>query len=353
MEEFKRIEDVFEYVKDGIKSGRLTPEEVRKIATIKARQGREGEKIKTILPSGLEEVKGTVTLDETTGRPGWIATNPGGEEYIIPDSSFQKMYEEIPEKPGEFRKTVPVLAVKIGRNKLTPGIVFTNKYGEEMRVEGGGYLVFYDGARGVLGKGTYGVAEEAWDTYESTGKSKDEALEESMDMLGLDYVKGKDGEILRGIEILDLPVNVEIALKKAGITTIYDLTQLTEYELLDGRDAHTYVDLRRSLDGIEKFLAEQGLSLQSEEVQGRVRLEDERIEKSLMRRIQEIEAQLEKLPIELEQLQSRLDEHRKRMIEHGATPKILPEDLATDIEARKASEEFDRQIMNDNSRGEK
>ena len=179
--EFKKIEDAFEYVKEGIEQGRFKPEEVRKIAVIKARQGKDGEEIKTILPSGLEELKGTVQIDESTGRPGWVATNPAGEEYIIKDSDFQKMYEEIPEKPGEFRKTVPSLSVKIDED-----IAFTNKYGEEMKVEAGGHLIFFDGARGVLGNRTYGVAAEAWDTYEQTGKAPEETLKQVMELLGIE-----------------------------------------------------------------------------------------------------------------------------------------------------------------------
>lgn len=236
MEEFKRIEDAFEYVKEGIKSGRLTPEEVRKIATIKARQGSEGEEIKTVLPSGLEEVKGTVTLDETTGRPGWIATNPGGEEYIIPDSSFQKMYEEIPEKPGEFRKTVSVLAVTVDES-----IAFTNKYGEEMKVEDGGHLIYYDGARGVLGKGTYGVAAEAWDTYEPTGTSKEEALRQSIDMLGLEYVILPTGEIMRGENAGKEEIDPEFTLAEATehSDVIANAIQAIRDDMAKGKDELT------------------------------------------------------------------------------------------------------------------
>lgn len=169
-----------EYVRQGIVEGRLTPEEVRKSARIRARQGQEGEEIVTILPSGLREVAGVVRVDPKTGGTGWIATNPGGEEYIIEDSDFQAMYMADPDHPGEFKKKVPALAVEIDEN-----VVFTNKWGEEMRIEAGGHLIFFDGARGLLGEGTYGVAREAWDTYERTGTDDFEALRQAVKAYGI------------------------------------------------------------------------------------------------------------------------------------------------------------------------
>ena len=172
--------DADSYVREGIVLGKFRPEEVRKIARIEARQGTEGEKVETILPSGLKELTGTVQLDEKTGRPGWIAKNPGGEEYIIKDSDFQKLYEPDPDHPGEFRKKVATLAVQIDEH-----VVFTNKYGEEMRVEAGGHLIFFDGARGLLGKGTYGVAAEAWDTYERTGRDDADVLRQAIEVYGI------------------------------------------------------------------------------------------------------------------------------------------------------------------------
>lgn len=35
------------------------------------------------MANGLEETKNTVKVDEETGKPGWIVTNPNGKEYII------------------------------------------------------------------------------------------------------------------------------------------------------------------------------------------------------------------------------------------------------------------------------
>jgi hypothetical protein len=180
MEKYFKPIDAGEYTRKGIVEGIFIPEEVRKSARIKARRGTEGEVIETILPSGLKEVSGTVKIDPKTGKPGWVATNPKGEEYIIEDSDFEVLYMEDPEHPGEYKKKVPVLAVQIDEN-----VVFTNSWGEEMKVEAGGHLVFHDGGRGLLGKGTYGVAAEAWDTYETTGLSRKEALKKAIKAYGI------------------------------------------------------------------------------------------------------------------------------------------------------------------------
>lgn len=180
MEKYFRPINADEYVRQGIVEGKFIPEEVRKSARIKARRGTEGEEIVTILPSGLRERAGVVRVDPKTGKTGWIATNPKGEEYIIEDSDFEVLYMEDPDHPGEFKKKVPVLAVQINEN-----VSFTNSWGEEMKVEAGGHLVFHDGGRGLLGQGTYGVAQEAWDTYESTGLSRKEALKKAIKAYGI------------------------------------------------------------------------------------------------------------------------------------------------------------------------
>lgn len=63
---FKKVDNIAEYVKEGLKSGRLTVEEVAKFARIHARQGILGEEIVTKMANGLEETRNTVTLDEET-----------------------------------------------------------------------------------------------------------------------------------------------------------------------------------------------------------------------------------------------------------------------------------------------
>lgn len=179
MEKYFRPINADEYVRQGIVEGKFIPIEIRKTARIKARRGSEGEEVVTTLPSGLKEVSGVVRVDPKTGRPGWIVTNPDGEQYIIPDSDFEALYMEDPEHPGEFKKKVPFLAVQINEN-----VAFTNKYNEEMKVEAGGYLVFHDEARGLLGKGTYGIAKEV-SGYERTDLSRKDALKKAIRVYGI------------------------------------------------------------------------------------------------------------------------------------------------------------------------
>lgn len=54
---FKNIDNIAEYVREGIKSGKLTVEEVAKFARIQARQGSLGEEVVTKMANGLEETK--------------------------------------------------------------------------------------------------------------------------------------------------------------------------------------------------------------------------------------------------------------------------------------------------------
>ena len=52
---------------------------------------------------GLSRMVITVKADEKTGAPGWVVTNPDGEEYIVEDSVFQKKYEIDPENPSQYK----------------------------------------------------------------------------------------------------------------------------------------------------------------------------------------------------------------------------------------------------------
>ena len=53
------------------------------------------------MKNGLEETRNVVKVDEKTGNPGWVVTNPDGEEYIIEDSVFQKKYARKEKRNGE------------------------------------------------------------------------------------------------------------------------------------------------------------------------------------------------------------------------------------------------------------
>ena len=173
---FKKVDNITEYVKEGITSGKLTVEEVAKFARIHARQGILGEEIVTKMANGLEETRNTVTADEKTGEPGWVVTNPDGEEYIVADSTFKKKYEIDPENPEQYKpKGGPVLSSPINEH-----IEFNAPWGETMKIEAGGSLIL-SGANDI-----YGIQKAEFEnTYASTGKDKDECLKEAISMLGI------------------------------------------------------------------------------------------------------------------------------------------------------------------------
>ena len=173
---FKKIDNIAEYVKEGIKSGKLTVDEVAKFARISARQGAVGEQVITQMANGLEETKNTVKIDEKTGEPGWIVTNPDGEEYIVEDSIFKKKYEIDPENPSQYKpKGGPVLSSTIDEH-----IEFDAPWGETMKIESGGSLIL-SGPNDI-----YGIQKAEFEnTYASTGKDKQESLKEAISILGI------------------------------------------------------------------------------------------------------------------------------------------------------------------------
>ncbi len=173
---FKKIDNISEYVREGIRLGRLTVDEVAKFARIRARQGSLGEEIITKMANGLEETRNTVTADEKTGEPGWIVTNPDGEEYIVADSTFKKKYEIDPENSELYKpKGGPVLSSQINEN-----IEFNAPWGEIMKIEAGGSLIL-SGPQDI-----YGIQKNEFEnTYASTGKDKKEALKEAIALLGI------------------------------------------------------------------------------------------------------------------------------------------------------------------------
>lgn len=185
---FKKIDNISEYVKEGIKSGKLTVDEVAKFARIQARQGTLGEEVVTNMANGLEETKNTVKIDEKTGEPGWIVTNPDGEEYIVEDSVFKAKYEIDPENPSQYKpKGEPVLSSSVNEH-----IEFKAPWGEDMKLEAGGSLIL-NGPNDI-----YGIQKDEFNnTYASTGKDKSETLKEVLNLLEIskeEFIKSREAE---------------------------------------------------------------------------------------------------------------------------------------------------------------
>ena len=135
-----------------------------------------GEEIVTKLANGLEETRNTVKMDDKTGEPGWVVTNPDGEQYIVDDSTFKRKYEIDPENPAQYKPVGgPVLSCQLNEH-----IEFKAPWGENMKIECGGSLI-------LSGKNDiYGIQKDEFEhTYATTGKDKAESLKEAIALMGI------------------------------------------------------------------------------------------------------------------------------------------------------------------------
>ena len=152
--EFRSIEDLPAYAE------RLLAAQGRRLyakhASVRARPGVPGERLETVLRSGLRETANTVRTDAETGRPDWIVTADSGEEYLLGDSAFRAKYAPDPASPGRYLPAgKPVPAVRLPEN-----VRFRAPWGELESVLAGGYLVI------AAPDNIYGVAEEEFlNTY--------------------------------------------------------------------------------------------------------------------------------------------------------------------------------------------
>lgn len=131
----KKIRNIAQYVQEGIENGSLIPEKYVKNAVVKAVPGIVGQKVQTTMKNGLFETSNVVAIDENSGRPDWIVTNPSGEAYIVKDSIFCEKYAETT-TPGVYQaKGNPVTCVKVAED-----ISFVAPWGEVMFLGAGGML---------------------------------------------------------------------------------------------------------------------------------------------------------------------------------------------------------------------
>lgn len=174
MEKFKKV-NVYEYVKEGLKSGVLVPFEAKKFAKIMAVQGTVGQTvISWTMDKDGNEVKekvANVELDEKTNKPGWIATkidengfpvvdkNGHLNQWIIGDSKFNDKYQKDSSQPNVFQsKDAPQIFVRINEN------IILEQWGSEMKIAAGGYINItnIDDMYGISGKDYH-------DLYKETG----------------------------------------------------------------------------------------------------------------------------------------------------------------------------------------
>lgn len=77
----------------------------RKNAVVKARKVLKEELLETVLSNGFVEITRLVPVG------CWIITNPGGEEYAIPNERFHSRYEET-DIPGVYHAKGEIRAIK-------------------------------------------------------------------------------------------------------------------------------------------------------------------------------------------------------------------------------------------------
>lgn len=147
---FKEVEAV-SYAENKIKAG-VKVEEYAKTARIQARVAVEGEQIVTQMKDGHIETKNTAKEGDV------IATNPAGEQYIIPAATFVKKYEVDPVNPEQYRP-------KGGAQQfihVDEDISFKAPWGEEMHIKAGGVL----NVSGLTTGDVYGIQKDEFkNTY--------------------------------------------------------------------------------------------------------------------------------------------------------------------------------------------
>ena len=179
-EEFKVV-DVKDYINELCEKDKEV-KQYQKFQKVNAVQGEPGQEVITKMANGLEETKNVVKIDEKTGEPGWIVTNPSGEQYIVEDSKFTARYDVENAKNGVYEpKFEPIKAIEIEDN-----ITFTAPWGEKMNIAKGGYLVINSP------DDIYGIQkEEFFETYQELNqylenkkqqeKVKSKSVEQSKD----------------------------------------------------------------------------------------------------------------------------------------------------------------------------
>lgn len=215
-EEFKAINS-YEYVLNSMFSGKEV-KEFAKFARIKAVQGEIGQEVVTVMENGLEETKNVVKTDEETGEPGWIVTNPSGEQYIVENSVFKKKYEKDPENPEQYKpKGAPVFAIQVDEN-----ISFIAPWGEQMNIAKGGYLIIN------APDDIYGIQEKEFnETYKPTDKEEVQCRKELSEQIA-NYTENSNSEKEKAEEELKIKTEENIKTLKDSIKMADELRSAKE-----------------------------------------------------------------------------------------------------------------------------
>lgn len=147
--EIIEVDNIKQYLKNGILKGILKPFYIVDIAKVTARQGKVGEIINSFTLEGNYSTTKTV-FRTTNGEIDWVVTNGNGDSFVLDDETFKNNYKET----NVLNEYVPVerekLAIQI--NEL---VQFRNKRGNSYRIMPGHYV----------------IADEKDDFYELTPKA--------------------------------------------------------------------------------------------------------------------------------------------------------------------------------------
>jgi hypothetical protein len=135
MKQFIRIMNIADYVTSCVQAGGV-PVWAKKCAKVTARPGKPDEEVVTYTSTGLVETVNRVAVDEATGKPDWVVTNPRGERYIIRDAVFQTKYQPV---LGAADRYMPKGQTMLGL-QVKENIEFPTSWGY-MKLERGGYLM--------------------------------------------------------------------------------------------------------------------------------------------------------------------------------------------------------------------
>lgn len=151
MNEFTKV-NIIEYLKNTYEPSDYKI--ARKIGKVKAREGVVGEKIATILKSGLIETYNSVHNDIYLDKNDMVITNPTSEEYVISYKNFLKSYKKLKGNTYVPKKNLKIIV------ELKNNVTFMAPWQELMKIKKGGFLVINNQ------DDIYGIAKEEFEeTY--------------------------------------------------------------------------------------------------------------------------------------------------------------------------------------------
>ena len=150
MKTLMNIIEIKEFINNAILNGAVVKSYIE-TACIRAEQVTKDTTITTILANGKKETSNIAISGD------WIITNPGGEQYVVPNHKFIKKYKSAPELGEGWFKPLGQVQKFI---EITEDLTFICSWGEEQFINKGGFINITNL------NDIYGIArQEFFDTY--------------------------------------------------------------------------------------------------------------------------------------------------------------------------------------------